>query len=79
MSNQNLVFFLLIKIFQCNQEGHISTIVLLLQEEDAVPISNNIHSCWRVISRYNRKGTLSGIPKTGPFLVQGPKIPRQFR
>ena len=29
--------------------------------------------------RYNRKGTLSGIPKTGTFLVQGPKIPRQFR
>ena len=32
-----------------------------------------------VVARYNRKGTLSGIPKTGSFLVQGPKIPRQFR
>jgi hypothetical protein len=33
----------------------------------------------KVTARYNRKGTLSGIPKTGTFLVQGPKIPRQFR
>jgi hypothetical protein len=29
--------------------------------------------------RYNRKGTLSGIPKTGGCLVKGPKIPRQAR
>ena len=33
----------------------------------------------KVHPRYNRKGTLSGIPNTGAFLVQGPKIPRQFR
>ncbi|KAK4036910.1 hypothetical protein OUZ56_028952 [Daphnia magna] len=30
-----------------------------------------------VISRYNRKGTLSAIPKTGGCSVKGPKIPRQ--
>jgi hypothetical protein len=32
-----------------------------------------------IISRYNRKGTLSTIPKTGGCSVKGPKIPRQVR
>jgi hypothetical protein len=32
-----------------------------------------------ILPRYNRKGTLSAIPKTGGCLIKGPKIPHQVR
>jgi hypothetical protein len=46
----------------------------IIKHPDNIKVSNTL-----IDPRYNRKGTLSGIPKTGGCLVKGPKIPRQVR